>query len=139
MCAPTGPIQFLAGPAPGGGADTLNETSCGEYESRLSASRKAMLRPTNPTSSLIRLFSVGDRIRTSFPFCIEKPAVRDSKYSTSISLRGTVYLGLGCKSEAQKAGKAHARYLDGAGANARSPVGGTRATKRLYQTRSASK
>ena len=30
ICAPTGPIQFLAGPAPGGGADTLNDTSCGE-------------------------------------------------------------------------------------------------------------
>ena len=30
MCAPTGPIQLRAGPAPGGGAETLNEASCGE-------------------------------------------------------------------------------------------------------------
>src|SRR5580704_18490323 len=60
ICAPTGPIQFLAGPEPGGGAETLKETSCGEYESRLSAIRMARLRPTNPISSLKRLFSVGD-------------------------------------------------------------------------------
>jgi len=65
--------------------------------------------------------------------------VRDSKCSTFDLAVGTVYLGLGCKSETQKTGKAHARYLDGAGANARSPVGGTRATKWLYQRRSASK
>src|SRR5277367_1912604 len=30
MCAPTGPIQLRAGPAPGGGAETLNEASRGE-------------------------------------------------------------------------------------------------------------
>src|ERR1700684_4642839 len=67
MCAPTGPIQFLAGPEPGGGAETLKETSCGEYESRLSAIKMARLRATNPISSLKRLFSVGDRMRTSSP------------------------------------------------------------------------
>src|SRR5579863_2419464 len=29
-CAPTGPIQLRAGPAPYGGAETLNDASCGE-------------------------------------------------------------------------------------------------------------
>src|ERR1700674_466754 len=67
MCAPTGPIQFRAGPDDGGAAETLNEASCGEYESRLSASRIARLSPTNPTSSLMRLFSVGVRMRTKSP------------------------------------------------------------------------
>ena len=69
MWAPTGPIQLRAGPAPGGGAETLNEASRGEYESRLRASRMARLRPTKPISSLRRLFSVGVRIRTTIsPF-----------------------------------------------------------------------
>ena len=65
-CAPTGPIQFRAGPEPGAGADTLNDASCGEYDSRLSVSRIARLNPTNPISSLIRLFSVGVKMRKGY-------------------------------------------------------------------------
>ena len=41
-----------------------------------------MLRPTNPTSSLMRLFSVGDKMRTSFPFTLKTRAAGDSKCST---------------------------------------------------------
>src|ERR1700722_9170263 len=69
MCAPTGPIQLRAGAPPGEGAETLNDASCGEYESMLSARRLARLRPTKPTISLSLLLSEGVRIRTTIsPF-----------------------------------------------------------------------
>ena len=42
----------------------MNDASCGEYESRLRASKTARLRPTKPIISLKRLLSVGVRTRT---------------------------------------------------------------------------
>src|ERR1017187_6542308 len=72
-CAPTGPIQLRAWPETTGEA-TLKDASSGEYESRLKASRTAMLRPTNPIITLKRLFSVGERMRTTSPYPDERPA-----------------------------------------------------------------
>src|ERR1700722_3795127 len=75
ICAPTGPIQLRAGAAPGAGADTLNEASCGEYESKLRASRMARLKPTKPIISLSLLLSEGVRIRTTIsPFTLNDTA-----------------------------------------------------------------
>ena len=67
MCAPNGPIQLRAGIELETGAETLNEGSSGEYESRLRASRMARLKPTKPISSLRRLLSVGVMKRTLSP------------------------------------------------------------------------
>src|SRR6202142_4783294 len=74
-CAPTGPIQLRAWPETIG-EDTLKDASCGEYESRLKASRTDVLRPTNPIISLKRLFSVGERMRTASPCPDELPIRR---------------------------------------------------------------
>src|SRR5579875_696557 len=71
MCAPTGPIQLCVVPLSGAAAETLNDASCGEYDSRLSASNTPIVAPRNPISSLIRRFSVISNRRTLFSWAGE--------------------------------------------------------------------
>lgn len=152
MCAPTGPIQLLIGPAIG--AATLNDGSCGEYESKLSARMNAKLSPTKPTSSFSRLFSVGERIRTNplYPERATTHPTRQPPEPTHNSLRPDSAAwnpNERQRGKARSSKSAHkkprARPFQGlpavascAGAVARSPSGGTQAA-RLYQTPSTRK
>src|SRR3984957_18659439 len=149
MCAPTGPIQLRAGAPPGEGAETLNDASCGEYESRLSASRMARLRPTKPTISLSLLLSEGVRIRTTIsPFYPERQAQHSGAARRcsirAFRLRQRVSTGVNRRPDSaarrpevsklqqvQIGEGRRVRNLVRAGANAQDPGGGTRATQEL--------
>src|SRR5258708_558342 len=72
LYAPTGPIQFSAGPPSSVGADTLNAASRGEYEISASAMSTASVTHKNPISSLSRLLSVGVRKRTELSSALGK-------------------------------------------------------------------